>query len=484
MKYIAIFGLAALALGFTACDEVEDGIGLPQTNPQLPVVTVNSLDMTANAATAQGINLAQINNAGGTIQLATLETPADFPAGFQAEVLWFEIGNDANFTKKATIQAVTDAEGNVTAQADDWQTAQVKIFGKNPATTTTYVRIPAWAVDGNQQIRLKDKDAYFLEFSTRVTPIDLFDGHVIEDAYYLVGTFNNWNFSTAIKFDHNDDYSPYDDPVFTATVPAQDKAWEWIIIPESTYAAGQFVDGPESSYGVEFADKDKGVLVTNNAQDYGTPGNVSTLNVSVSIKVDMEKLTYETVPLVLYTPGEANGWEDLTATQQLMTSDLKTYTGFAHLKNIFKFATPSTWYGDGGNGKLSTDGGNINVDNDGLYWCSANIDVMSYSLTYVKRFCIVGDASSAGWDPAAPDGTAVTLTPSADYLVWSAVVTLKDGDLKFVANYNWDIQLGDRNGELVNDGGSGNIAGPGAGKYLVTLDLSARPYTCSFTPQP
>lgn len=476
--------MAALSLGFWSCDEIEDSTGLPQTNPQLPVVTVNTIDMTANAATTQSLNLAQINNAGGTIQLATLETPADFPAGFEAEVLWFEIGNDANFTKKASVPAVTDAEGNVTAQADDWQTAQVKVFGKNPATTTTYVRIPAWAVNGNQQIRLKGEDAYFSEFNTQVTPIDLFDGHVIEDAYYLVGTFNNWDFATALKFDHNDDNSPYDDPAFTVTVPAQSKAWEWIVIPESTYAAGQFVDGPESSYGVEFSNATKGVLVTNDTQDYGTPGKVSVLNVPVSIKIDMEKLTYESVPLVLYTPGDANGWEDMTATQQLTTTDLKTYTGFAHLKDLFKFATPSTWYGDGGKGKLSTDGENIVVDKDGLYWCSANIDAMTYDLTYIERLCLVGDASPAGWNVTADDATAVKFTPSADYLVWTVTVTLNDGGLKIHANNSWDIQLGDIDGELVNNGGSGNIPGPGAGKYLVTLDLSSRPYSLTFTPQP
>lgn len=487
MKYTALFGLAALALGFSACDEIEDATGLPQTNPQLPILTVDNVPVTPNAATAQGINLAQINEAGGTIQLAEIQTPSDFPEGFRAEVLWIEIGNDAAFTKTAAIQAETDAEGNVTVQADDWQTAQVDVFGKNPKTTTTYVRIPAWAVNGKQEIRLKDKDAYFSEFNTQVTPIDLFDGHVIEDTYYLVGSFCDWDFSKAIKFEHNDDYSPYDDPTFTVTVPGQTKEWEWIIIPESTHAAGQFVDGPESSYGVEFANKTSGDLVTNDTQDYGTPGKISILNASVAIRVDMEKLTYEAVPLVLYTPGVANGWSDLTATQALQTSDLKTYTGFAHLNGDFKFANPSTWYGAGeGAGKLSTapDAGNLNVDRDGLYWCSANIDAMSYSVTHIDRFCIVGDASPAGWNPAADDATAVKLTPSADYLIWTAVVTLKDGGLKFNANTSWDIQLGMVDGELANNGGSQNIPGPGAGKYLVTLDLSGRPYTCTFTPQP
>jgi len=487
MKYTALFGLAALTLGFCACDEIEESTGLPQTNPQLPIVTVDNVPVTPDAAVEQSVNLTTANNNGGTIDVAVIGTPTDFPEGFAAEVLWFEIGNDAAFTKKASVQATTDADGNVVAQADDWQAAHVKVFGKNPKASTTYVRIPAWAVDGKQQIRLGDENEYYSTFSTEVTPLDLFDGHVIEDAYYLLysNSKDSWDFSKAIKFNHSE-YDPYDDPTFTVNVPAQTAAWYWIVVPESTYATGGFVNGPESSYSVEYASKLSGNLMTNDSDDYGTPGKVTTLNVPMSVTVEMAKLTYDVASLVLYTPGVANGWEDLTATQVLMTSDGKTYTGFAHLKDGFKFATPTTWYGFGGDGKLSTDGGasDIKVKNDGLYWCTANVEALTYSLGYVERLCLVGDASPAGWNVAADDATAVKFTPSADYLVWTVVVTLKDGGVKIHANSNWDIQLGDINGELVNNGGSGNIPGPGAGKYLVTLDLSARPYSLTFTPQP
>ncbi|MDE6205262.1 MAG: hypothetical protein K2F66_03990, partial [Duncaniella sp.] len=119
MKYTAIFGLAALALGFVACDEIEEATGLPQTNPQLPILTVDNVPLTPAAAAQQGINLIQANDNGGTINLATIETPADFPEGYRAEVLSIEVGKDAAFAEKQTIQAVTDAEGNVTVQADD-----------------------------------------------------------------------------------------------------------------------------------------------------------------------------------------------------------------------------------------------------------------------------------------------------------------------------------------------------------------------------
>ncbi|MDE5692650.1 MAG: hypothetical protein K2I09_01875, partial [Duncaniella sp.] len=271
MKYTAIFGLAALALGFVACDEIEEATGLPQTNPQLPILTVDNVPLTPAAAAQQGINLIQANDNGGTINLATIETPADFPEGYRAEVRSIEVGKDAAFAEKQTIQAVTDAEGNVTVQADDWETAHQALFGKNPGATTTHIRIPAWAVKGDQSIRLGNENAYFSTFSTQVTPFDLFDGYVIEDAYYLVGSFCDWDFSKALKFSHSD-YDPYDDPTFTLKVPAFTPDWEWVIIPKSTHAAGHFVDAPQSSFGVEFSNALKGALVINDTQDYGTPG--------------------------------------------------------------------------------------------------------------------------------------------------------------------------------------------------------------------
>ena len=488
MKYTALFGLAALTFGFCACDEIEESTGLPQTNPQLPIVTVDNVPVTADAAITQSLNLTTANDNGGTIDVATIETPTDFPEGFTAQVLRIEISNTADFAKTKAVEAQTDADGQVTVQADDWQAAHVAIFGKNPQTSTTYVRIPAWAVDGKQQIRLGDENEYYSTFSTSVTPIDLFDGHVIEDAYYFLysNSKDSWDFSKSIKFEHSDK-DPYDDPLFTLTMPAQIDTWYWVIVPESTYATGGFVNGPESSYSVEYASKPSGNLMTNDSDDYGTPGKVTTLNVPMSVPVALAHLTYELASLILYTPGAANGWNsDLTASQALMTTDGKTYTGFAHLKEEFKFANPSTWYGSGGDGKLSTDkgAGNITVANDGLYWCTANTKDLSYSLAYIERLCLVGDASPAGWDVAADDATAVKFAPSADFLVWTVEVTLGDGGVKIHANNNWDIQLGDINGELVNNGGSGNIPGPGAGKYLVTLDLSARPYSLTFTPQP
>lgn len=478
MKYTAIFGLAALSLGFCSCDEIEDSTGLPQTNPQLPIVTVSNVPMTPDAATDQALNLITANNAGGDINLATISTPSDFPEGFVAEVLWFEIGNDANFTKKASVQATTDADGKVVAQADDWQAAHLEVFGKNPKTTTTYVRIPAWAVNGNQQIRLGSENDYYSTFSTEVTPFDLFDGHVIEDTYYLLHTTNSgvWDFSSALKFAHSST-DPYDDPVFTVYTPAYTAGWEWVVIPESTYAAGNFVNAPESSYGVEFAGLDKGVLIANDTDDYGTPGVVNQSTPMV-VTINMAELTYEISALpVLYTPGTSNGW-DFGKCQPLLSYEPGKYHGFVYINGEFKFTSEAGWSGTnygytGTEGKLSTDGGagnlQIPADGPGLYFIDVNTTDLTYKATYISAVSMPGNFN--GWDVTAN-------MASDDYLHWTLDAALDGGEFKFAFNNSWDLSYGGASYDLQFNGP--NSTAP-AGNYLVTLDLSSVPYSFTLT---
>lgn len=467
-----------MSLVLFGCDKIEDPLGQPQTNPQLPIVDVTNVPVTVNTATAVSVDLNSDNNADIKVPLCTIDTPADFPEGFQAEVLWFEIGDDASFTKSTKVDAVTDADGNVTVGADILEAAMQEVFGKDPATVTAYVRIPAWAVKGSQAIRLGSEKTYWADFSTQITPLDLFGGHVIEDDYYLVGSFCDWDFSKAIKFSHSD-YNPYDDPVFTVKVEGVAGGFDWVVIPASTYAAGNWVDGPESSYGVEVATEASGNLVTNNSAAYGTPGNVSN-SFTTSIKIDMEKLTYESAAVVMFTPGDANGW-DASMSQTLSTADLATYKGAAHLKGNFKFmSADNVYYGAGaGAGTLDTPGENITVDNEGLYWLSCNVTDLNYSATYIPQLYVVGDACAAGWGDFSDKS--VSLTPSADYLTWSCVIELTDGPFKFRMDNFWAVSFGGSFDNITFDGA--NLQSPGAGTYQITLDFSAAPYTCTLTAQ-
>ena len=178
----------------------------------------------------------------------------------------------------------------------------------------------------------------------------------------------------------------------------------------------------------------------------------------------------------LYTPGGSNGWNQL-ASQPLFCYDAKHFSGYAVLDGEFKFSTEPNWdgtnYGAGEEeGTLSTDGGNIEVPEMGLYWCTATLDPEkpTYSLYHVTTIGVIGDATPQGWNAS----TALT---SDDYLVWKGEVTFGAGEFKFRANDAWDVNLGGSLSDLSQ--GGDNIPAPEAGTYVVTLDLGKIPYSCT-----
>ena len=182
----------------------------------------------------------------------------------------------------------------------------------------------------------------------------------------------------------------------------------------------------------------------------------------------------------LYTPGATNGWNQ-GASQPLYCYDATHYSGYAVLGGEFKFSTALDWngtnYGQGEEpGTLSdaADAANISVSPEGLYWCTANVEALEYTTYYVSTIGVIGDATPNGWDSS----TALT---SDDYLVWKGVITFGEGEFKFRANNDWEVNLGGSLNDLAQ--GGENIPSPGAGTYQVTLDLGNIPYSCTFVKQ-
>lgn len=181
----------------------------------------------------------------------------------------------------------------------------------------------------------------------------------------------------------------------------------------------------------------------------------------------------------LWTPGDANGWNQEASQKLFYFRD--NFVGFAMLSpGGFKFTDAPDWnntnYGAGdGEGLLSTDGGaaNLEVPASGLYWCSVNTEELTYSVTPISQVGIIGDACEYGWDASVP----LTTTNN---LVWTGDVYLLGGGFKFRCNDAWDINLGGTAyNYLLPDGD--NLQSPGEGEYTVTLDLSRLPYSCTLT---
>lgn len=506
MNKLYIYGLTVLALGFAACDEIEEGTGLPQTNPQLPTVTSTSVSAQAGPSAGSLISLDAYNNDGKMVEIAKVAGGEDWPEGFTAYVPTIQISKTEDFAEYQTIEADTDAEGLVTISPDAWEAAYREMYGKNPVATESYVRFPIWAVKGLQKVRLGSIDTYYGNFGVEVKPFDLYNGRIVEEEYYLLTSEMNWDLAKAIPLNRNNpNVDVYADGGFTSpAVFVNGAGFEWMIVPASAKDAG-VLTGEYASFGLAEANdtKAEGSLVANVEGSEATPGLINPDKPTPYIfKVNMETLTYkvQTAYENLYTPGESNGWNQ-GSSQMLYTNDYNYYMGYAHLSGGFKFSTAPNWkdvnYGFGGDaekeeksdengvvkyfeysGRLNTaeDAGNITVNEDALYWCTANLGELTYNLTEVVSMGIIGDATPGSWD------SETTMTASADLLTWSVIADLVEGELKFRANNGWGINLGgDSFDDLKQDGA--NLQVTEAGKYLIVLDLSALPYSATLTKQ-
>lgn len=483
MKKSIFYGLSlVLSLGIVACDNYEEPNPKPQTNPQEPVFESASIEMN-QASGDQAINLNEVNENNGKVQLAQLGELANFPEGYDLTLV-AELSANEGFSNVAEV--ATTIDNNMVYAAPDALDAgfNAALNSIAPENRTVYIRYKGYATQGDTKIRLGGPDVYFCPMNVVMRPFD--PDFVVEDKYYLIGTCSDGSINSKAIEMTNSGISPYDDPVFSVVVDitAAEAAagYEWAVIPASTLAAGSGV-----VFGPEFDDNLYGA--EGNLKAYETVGVFGIIEeenkhlISVNMRPDEKGLHAYTWILAipnLYTPGGANGWNQ-SASDLLYTSNYVDYEGFIHASGEFKFTSAPDWnhtnYGYASDGKLSTDGGagNIPVAADGLYYAKANISALTYSLSpVITTIGVIGDATPNGWDASTP------LTPSEDFLTWTGTVTMKGGEFKFRANDSWDVvNLGGSTEFLSTDGGAPNIPSPGEGTYDITLNLGSYPYTAT-----
>lgn len=124
-----------------------------------------------------------------------------------------------------------------------------------------------------------------------------------------------------------------------------------------------------------------------------------------------------------------------------------------------------TTFGDDGEGNLTNPGANIPVTEDGLYYITANLADMSYSLIKMN-WGIIGNATPGGWDGQ------TALAYEADLNVLKGTFAMTVGEFKFRANDSWSYNYGsaEADGNLGFD--ASNIPVEVEGDYAITLDLS------------
>lgn len=433
MKKFAIMAMMALALGFTACDDIEDAPGKPQENPQLPIFSASSVTLTPSQEAQGVINLEALRATTDPINLGTV-TAQGLPEGYSLDLKLF-VAKDNTFAN-AVECPVTVVNGVINTTVDELQGAYYKLT-KNPAQGNVAIRYEAYAVatvgQGSQQIaRIGSLDTYYGAQNLTVVPFKA--ETEIQEQYFLNGA----------QMFHAEG-NVYDDPVFSYYLPVSANSWT------VKTADGNVV------YGVEDPSAKSGKLVVNGAAC--TQAEAKSL-----VVIDMEQLTYRVVAAseVLYTPGNSNGWSG-SASQQLYTGNHTIYYGFAFLNGQYKYTSDPNWagvnYGNANvDGLLSYDGGagNLNCEAEGLYWNEVNIANLHYYKYLVSGISVNGTA----------------LVPSEDYLVWEADVDLTGAFTINVAGEK-NLTLGGNPGNLLVGGAAIN---GGTGKKHITLDLSTLPY--------
>lgn len=497
MKKLTYLSALVLAAGMTACSQYEE------PNPQVPVTPEESILNVDGITVASSQYLAADEETG---ELATVDLDAysklgypiqfadvtvdenEFPAGYK---LYFKmwLADNENFANAQEVPCALN-NGVITSTAADLQTVYENMFGRKSDVKEVWVRYAGY-VDGENvsNIRLNGSDYYYAPQAFNMAPIP--PDFVVEPAYYLLGTINDWSVANALQMNHSDK-DVYDDPVFTYVVDLNGGEWWWKVVPQSTYETGGWVDGDDAAFGVETNGDGalSGKLVGRTATEDCGAGCLNGVVGKYVLVINLEMMTYEFSPVYdfLYTPGDANGWSQPASAKLYPTADGVNYESWLPLKGNFKFSTQADWnginYGAGAEaGTLSTDGGagNLSVADEGYYCVRANLVSMTWEILYgpVQSWGLIGVNGAWG------DSDDIVMTPDADGQVWKATVTFTSGtDFKFRANGAWDIQYGNGGSnldDLVCDGGSVNLSAPALGTYEVTLDLRQVPFHATLT---
>ncbi len=479
-KFLNIALTAALSLAFSACDDVDLETGIPSTTPQQPIMPANGI--VATSAVANGGNVNLENAVDGYVDIIDVTKLENFPSDQDLKIVMnVAKTQDMAGAQQVNLNVVPGTDAGVVKvgqiPVEELDVIVKSMVTRDPtAQSTLYVNFVAYAVNGTSTVLL---GAIGAPQAIVVTPLSY--EHPVESTYYIYGTVSDGSIANAIQLAHEG--NQYDNPVFKVKVSITsdqinaDGGWKFKVIPASTKNAGQtweqnhngvFIGAGAKAGELAYAtaEEDCDWIVIDKPGEYMINVNVLDQTWELSNAIEF-----------MYVPGDGNGWSWAT---QLGTTNYINYTGYANLKGSFKFTGAAEWSNDKGNygagasnyDLLNGSNTNFNVDGpDGLYFLDVNLATLKYKKTLIERIGVVG--SHNGWNP----GGATAMTPSADNLTWETVVTLSDNDeFKFCMNGGWDINLGGAEDNLT--AGGSNLKSPGAGTYLVVLDLSTLPYQC------
>lgn len=496
MKKAYLFGLLALAMGFSACDDIADAPGKPQTNPQEPVIAAEGFEAGAINLGAAPLNLETLLVKDEPIAIAEVTALPDGWADDYAIVPRVYVGNDDKFTKSALIDAEYK-ENKVYITPTQLEDALVDVYGYNPILRTPSLRIAMYARRGNVEARIGGVDKYFASEQINVNQaIKIF----VDNEYYLMLADESGKFdpSKAIKLDHDDNEgNEYDNPVFNTLITTEFDNQDWLIVPASTLN-GQM----DAYFGAVKVLEDKNMVVkmTGDLAEKplaeAEPGHFMAAG-DYRISVNMIEKTYAMsyAYTEIYLVAKNTAWSPRGVKSYLLKSpDYTNFTGFGVVKDDFRFMTLEKFNAKGNRqigftpveatekvpylmGELMMNGTNVGTAPAGLVYAEANLVDLTAKVWPIANVGVVGGFQ--GWKPGEPD-----MMTSKNNLVWTAEIDATgaaDLEYKFVFNKSYDLQAG-KNNAADAESNSCSIGGnpdkfvlPAPGKYVLTLDLSKNP---------
>ena len=177
--------------------------------------------------------------------------------------------------------------------------------------------------------------------------------------------------------------------------------------------------------------------------------------------------------------GDSRGFAAGNDVPFLLNGSEGLYKAALHMSDgEFKIRQDNDWgvnLGDNGaDGTLEANGDNIAIS-AGNYYVEFNETEMTISVTPADPvWGIVGSATLNGWGNAPDVKMIPDLCNDGVYIVYG--VTLTDGEMKFRADDDWGVNLGDDSADGTTDSGGANIA-VSAGTYNITLDTVNNTYS-------
>ena len=498
MKKLSIFLLGALGMIAAACDDAPE-VAKPQVNPQEPVLAsgdvVSSPTGALTVADPNYVNLQEYKAEDAPVPVMKLDETKNLPAGATISYK-LELSKTDTFSDVQSMDALEGADNIFYVAYDQWAAAHQALFGKNPAPTAVYYRVPVYVTFDGSDYRYESTDFYAAQGQLLVAGVD--PGFMVYDNYYLLSEATTLQLADVkdFAFTHNNpDVSIWDDPNFTINFQVKQDQLDANNGVVTWQIAGTNATTVDASTAHMYGPSENGEEAETGYLAAGTTKGNITVAGKYEMRINLEKLTYEIEflkqPNHIFTPGDSNGWnQDASAWLQL-DEGRGLYYGLSPLTGGFKICEQNKWDNSTDWGAKSGDpadkgelmlGGaasNITPASTGLFWINVTFNAASYALeTYelvpVTRIGVIGSFAASGW------GSDIEMTSADGGKTYTADVDLEAGnEFKFRMNNEWTYDLGGDMAHLT--WGGSNIKAEDTGTFTITLNLMGGYPRCTLT---